>query len=121
MFLSANKFISMFCKIQLLLIIVRFSTNIFVQLKGEFIYMTYKTHGTCSSKIDLDIDSDHIIKSVKFTGGCNGNLKGISNLVTGKKAEDVISDLEGIRCGFKATSCPDQLTKALRQAIEEQG
>jgi len=118
----------MFCKIQLLLIIVGFSTNIFVQFtiihlsirKRKSKHMTYKTHGTCSSKIDLNIDSDHIIKSVKFTGGCNGNLQGISRLVIGKKAEDVISDLEGIRCGFKATSCPDQLTKALRQAIDEQ-
>ena len=69
--------------------------------------------------IDLTLDEDHIIKDVHFTGGCNGNLQGICKLVTGQKAEDVISKLEGIRCGFRSTSCPDQLSKALRKAISQ--
>ncbi len=67
--------------------------------------------------INLEVDENHVIKSVAFTGGCNGNLNGISSLVVGMKAEDVIERLEGTRCGFKSTSCPDQLAKALRQAI----
>jgi len=67
--------------------------------------------------IDLTLDDDHIIQDVHFTGGCNGNLQGICKLVTGQKAEDVISKLEGIRCGFRSTSCPDQLSKALTKAI----
>ena len=78
--------------------------------------MTYKTKGTCSTAIDIELDGS-IIKSVKFTGGCNGNLKGISSLVVGMTAEDAISRLKGIRCGFKATSCPDQLACALEQLI----
>ncbi len=79
--------------------------------------MVYRTKGTCASKIDLDMDADHIIRSVRFTGGCNGNLQGISRLVVGRKAEDVIESLEGIRCGFKSTSCPDQLAKALKECL----
>ncbi|MBU5428984.1 TIGR03905 family TSCPD domain-containing protein [Kineothrix sp. MSJ-39] len=74
--------------------------------------MIYKTSGTCSSAIDLEVEGD-IIKSVSFTGGCNGNLQGISRLVEGMKVEDAISRLKGIRCGFKNTSCPDQLARAL--------
>ena len=81
--------------------------------------MIYRTKGTCASKIDLNIDKDHIIHSVLFTGGCNGNLQGISKLVVGRKAEEIIDTLEGTRCGFKDTSCPDQLAKALRQAIAQ--
>ena len=81
--------------------------------------MTYYTKGTCSTQIDLDIDENHIIRSVKFTGGCNGNLKGISKLVTGMKAEDVADKLEGTTCGFKSTSCPDQLSKAIRRALAQ--
>ena len=69
--------------------------------------------------IDLTLDDDHIIQDVHFTRGCNGNLQGICKLVTGQKAEDVISKLEGIRCGFRSTSCPDQLSKALRKAISQ--
>ena len=75
--------------------------------------MTYKTKGTCSSMIDFEIENG-ILKDVRFTGGCNGNLKGISSLVKGMKVDDVISRLEGIHCGNKSTSCPDQLCKALR-------
>lgn len=74
--------------------------------------MIYKTSGTCSSAIDLEVEGD-IIKFVSFTGGCNGNLQGISRLVEGMKVEDAISRLKGIRCGFKNTSCPDQLARAL--------
>lgn len=74
--------------------------------------MIYKTSATCSSAINLEVEGD-IIKSVSFTGGCNGNLQGISRLVEGMKVEDAISRLKGIRCGFKNTSCPDQLARAL--------
>lgn len=74
--------------------------------------MRYQTKGTCASAIDIDV-KDGIIESVKFTGGCNGNLQGISALVKGMKVEDAISRLKGIRCGFKPTSCPDQLARAL--------
>ena len=82
--------------------------------------MVYRTKGTCASKIELDIDADHIIRSVRFTGGCNGNLQGIVRLVTGRRAEEIIETLEGVKCGYKQTSCPDQLAKALQQAISEQ-
>ena len=75
--------------------------------------MVYRTKGTCASKIDLDIDQDHIIRSVRFTGGCNGNLQGISKLVIGRNAEEMASLLEGIQCRG-GTSCPDQLSRAIR-------
>lgn len=81
--------------------------------------MQYKTSGTCSSMIDLEVDGD-VIKSVSFTGGCNGNLQGISHLVQGMKVDDAISKLKGIKCGFKSTSCPDQLAHALLQYKNEQ-
>lgn len=74
--------------------------------------MRYQTNGTCSTAIDIEV-ADGIIESVKFTGGCNGNLQGISSLVQGMKVEDAIARLKGIRCGFKPTSCPDQLARAL--------
>jgi uncharacterized protein (TIGR03905 family) len=76
---------------------------------------TYNTKGVCSSTITFEIEND-IVTSVQFVGGCNGNLKGISSLVIGMKVDDVIERLEGIRCGFKSTSCPDQLAKALASA-----
>ena len=79
--------------------------------------MKYRTKGTCSSAIDIEMDGN-IIKSVVFTGGCNGNLQGISRLVEGMSAEDAITRLKGIKCGFKPTSCPDQLAKALKQYKE---
>ncbi|SCX91779.1 TIGR03905 family TSCPD domain-containing protein [Butyrivibrio sp. INlla14] len=78
--------------------------------------MIYKTKGTCSTQIDIDVE-DGIIKSVAFTGGCNGNLQGVSRLVEGMKCEDAISKLRGIRCGMKPTSCPDQLSYAIEQAM----
>lgn len=76
--------------------------------------MQYKTSGTCSQMIDFEVEDD-IIKSVAFTGGCNGNLKGISALVSGMKVDDAIAKLKGIKCGYKNTSCPDQLARALEQ------
>ena len=78
--------------------------------------MIYKTKGTCSTMIDVEL-KDGVIDSVKFTGGCNGNLQGISALVKGMKPEEAISRLKGIRCGFKPTSCPDQLAQALEEMI----
>lgn len=78
--------------------------------------MTYKTRGTCSTLIDLEVE-EGIVKNVKFTNGCNGNLQGISRLVEGMKAEDAIEKLRGIRCGFKSTSCPDQLSYAIEEAM----
>ena len=75
--------------------------------------MKYKTKGVCSQMIDIEMDGD-VVKSVSFTGGCHGNLQGIGKLVEGMKKEDVIAKLEGIRCGYKATSCPDQLAQALK-------
>ena len=80
---------------------------------------TYKTQGTCSRKITFELDENHIVKGLSFEGGCNGNLKGISALAEGRKAEEVIPLLSGITCGFKSTSCPDQLSKALKSALEE--
>ena len=76
--------------------------------------MQYQTSGTCSQMIDFEVEDD-IIKSVAFTGGCNGNLKGISALVSGMKVDDAIAKLKGIKCGYKNTSCPDQLARALEQ------
>ena len=75
----------------------------------------YKTKGTCSQMIYFDIE-DNKVKNVQFLGGCNGNLKGIAALVEGMDVADVIARVEGIRCGMKATSCPDQLAKALKEA-----
>lgn len=75
----------------------------------------YKTKGTCSQMIFFDLE-DNKVKNVQFMGGCNGNLKGISQLIEGMDADEVISRLEGTTCGMKQTSCPDQLTKALKEA-----
>lgn len=80
--------------------------------------MIYKTKGTCSTSIDVEL-KDGVIDSVKFTGGCNGNLQGISALVKGMKPEEAISRLKGICCGFKPTSCPDQLAHALEEMIAQ--
>lgn len=76
--------------------------------------MRYQTKGTCSTSIDVEVENG-VIKFVEFFGGCNGNLKGIASLVTGMQIDDAIAKLKGIRCGFKATSCPDQLALALEQ------
>ncbi len=77
---------------------------------------SYKTKGTCSKQIDIELE-DGVIKKVAFTGGCNGNTKGISSLVVGMKAEDVIARTRGITCGPRPTSCPDQLSHALEEAL----
>ena len=69
----------------------------------------YRTKGVCSKEMHIELNDDHTIKSVEVIGGCNGNLQGISRLVEGMKAEDAIARMRGIRCGFKNTSCPDQL------------
>ena len=79
----------------------------------------YKTKGTCSSRITFDLDGD-VIRNVKFTGGCNGNLKGISAIVEGMKVEDIEQRLSGITCGYTTTSCPDQLAKAVAEAYAKQ-
>lgn len=80
----------------------------------------YETKGTCSRAIDIDLDEvTGTIRSVRFTGGCNGNAKGLTALVEGQKATDVIARLQGIRCGMRPTSCPDQLAEALTEALEQ--
>ncbi len=79
----------------------------------------YKTRGTCSRQITIDLNDDQTINSVSFLGGCNGNLQGISALVKGKKIDEVINILKGIDCNMRGTSCPDQLAKALEQIKEE--
>ena len=77
---------------------------------------TYVLKGVCSRMISFEVE-DGIVKNVKFVGGCIGNLKGIASLVEGMDVESVIKRLEGIKCGMKQTSCPDQLSEALRQAL----
>ncbi|MDY4487347.1 MAG: TIGR03905 family TSCPD domain-containing protein [Candidatus Limivicinus sp.] len=78
---------------------------------------TYRPRGVCSQLMEIEVEGDKI-KHVKVTGGCSGNLQGIAKLVEGMEIKEVISRLEGIRCGFKPTSCPDQLAKALKQCLE---
>lgn len=75
----------------------------------------YKTHGVCSRSIAFDIE-DGRVKNVRFEGGCSGNTQGVARLVDGMPAEEAVRRLEGIRCGFKSTSCPDQLARAIREA-----
>lgn len=79
-------------------------------------HITYKTQGVCSRQIDMDIDNG-IIVDAKFTGGCSGNTQGVAALVIGMTVEEAIKRLRGIKCGFKSTSCPDQLAVALEQHI----
>ena len=81
--------------------------------------MKYIPNGVCSKEIDIELKYG-VIDSVQFTGGCNGNLKGISALVKGMNPEDAIARLKGIKCGFKQTSCPDQLAHALESMISTQ-
>lgn len=80
----------------------------------------YNTQGTCSRQIIIDVDDSGIIEQVTFVGGCNGNTKGMSSLVKGMKIDEVITKLQGITCGFRPTSCPDQLATALKQIKEKQ-
>ena len=79
----------------------------------------YKTKGTCSRSIRFEME-DGVLKEVQFEGGCNGNGKGISRLVEGMPVEEVMRRLSGIRCGMRSTSCPDQLAKAVQEAIQSQ-
>ena len=79
----------------------------------------YKTRGTCAREISFELENG-IVKNVSFFGGCNGNLKGIAALIEGRKAEEIIPLIKGTKCGFKSTSCPDQLALALEEALNEQ-
>ena len=80
----------------------------------------YNTQGTCSKQIIIDVDNE-TVENVTYIGGCNGNTKGISSLVKGMKIDEVIEKLQGIQCGFRPTSCPDQLATALKQIKEKKG
>lgn len=80
--------------------------------------MTYKTKGVCSQAIEFEI-TDGKVHNIHFIGGCDGNTKGVAKLAEGMDVKEVISRLEGIHCGFKPTSCPDQLAHALKEAIQE--
>lgn len=77
---------------------------------------SYKTKGTCARTITFNLENG-VVSNIQFEGGCNGSLKGISALAEGKNAEEIIETLNGIRCGFKSTSCPDQLATALKEAL----
>lgn len=81
----------------------------------------YPNHGTCSRETLITLNEDHTIESIQVMGGCNGNLKGISNLLQGMKAEDAIARMEGTTCGPRPTSCPDQIAQNLRRALAELG
>lgn len=81
--------------------------------------LEYKTQGTCSRQINISINDDDIIESVEFVGGCAGNTHGLSALLKGMKADDVIERLKGVLCGTKGTSCPDQLASALEKMLRE--
>lgn len=80
-------------------------------------HVEYKTKGTCSRMIILDIE-EGVVTDCSFVGGCAGNTAGIASLVKGMKTEDVVAKLKGVKCGFKPTSCPDQLARAIEEAIE---
>ncbi|WP_317320352.1 TIGR03905 family TSCPD domain-containing protein [Subdoligranulum variabile] len=79
----------------------------------------YNNKGTCSVRTEVELKPDHTIAAVRVLGGCNGNLKGISQLLVGMKAEDAIARMEGTTCGNKPTSCPDQIAHALKGALAE--
>lgn len=79
----------------------------------------YQPRGVCSRQIYFDVTEDGTVKNVRFEGGCNGNLKGIGALIEGMNIDDAIERLSGIECGFKGTSCPDQLARALIQYKED--
>lgn len=80
--------------------------------------VTYKPQGVCSKEINIEVE-DNIVKSVEFVGGCNGNAKGIAALAKGMNVDEVIKRLSGITCGFRQTSCPDQMARALSQSMKE--
>ena len=76
----------------------------------------FKTSGTCSQRIFFEIE-DNKVKNVQFMGGCNGNTQGVAKLAEGREAKELVSILEGIKCGFKSTSCPDQLAQAIKEVL----
>lgn len=78
-------------------------------------HITYSTQGTCSRQIDIEVNENNIIEHVKFTGGCSGNTQGVAALVVGMSVDEAIRRLEGIKCGPRPTSCPDQLASALKE------
>lgn len=78
---------------------------------------TYQTHGVCSRSIDITLDDDNVIREVVYHGGCSGNTQGVAALIVGMTADEAIRRLSGIKCGFKSTSCPDQLANALREYL----
>ena len=82
-------------------------------------HIEYKTSGTCSRMVIVDVE-DGIVTDCAFVGGCAGNTVGVAALVKGMKAEDAVAKLKGIKCGFKSTSCPDQLAKAIEKAVAEE-
>ncbi len=81
-------------------------------------HYTYNPQGVCSRKISFEVE-DGIIKNVEFTGGCAGNTQGVARLCEGRPVEEVVKILQGIKCGFKSTSCPDQLSIAVKEAMED--
>ena len=83
-------------------------------------HISYTPRGVCSRHIDIDLEND-VIRDVKISGGCAGNTQGVARLLVGMTAEEAIVRLEGIRCGFKPTSCPDQIAKALKAALAQNG
>ncbi len=80
-------------------------------------HYTFKTSGVCARAIEFDLD-DGVVKNVRFAGGCMGNTTGVAKLAEGRRADELISVLEGIQCGMKGTSCPDQLAKAIKEALK---
>ena len=82
-------------------------------------HIQYRTQGVCSRAIEIKLDDNNVITEASFVGGCSGNTQGVAALVRGMSAEEAISRLEGIKCGFRPTSCPDQLAKALRSALND--
>ena len=78
---------------------------------------TFRPRGVCSQQMQVEVDEQGVIRELQVLGGCSGNLQGIASLVKGMPAEEAIRRLKGIRCGFKPTSCPDQLAKALQEAL----
>ena len=81
-------------------------------------HKTYVTKGVCSRQIDIELNDDGVITECKFLGGCNGNTQGVAALVIGMSAKDAIARREGIKCGPRPTSCPDQLATALKEMVE---
>ena len=80
-------------------------------------HYTFKTSGVCARAIEFDLD-DGVVKNVRFAGGCMGNTTGVAKLAEGRRADELISVLEGIQCGMKGASCPDQLAKAIKEALK---